>query len=400
MSVLLNSFFGCRGFPSNQVDARTKILESSYLETYKSLNAGGKETVESKIIRCMLAYFHITAVQAKFNEAYVISEPKGRSIALRQISNECVRVGDIDGALAVTSYIPFVLDALDANKNISDYLVRIGDVNKAMTLVWSKHHRYSRNEALLHISRSLIRTGRIDNVMNLVIKGCLIDSSLQDISIALANNGIFDRAIKVAALISPNYERGKALFGISKALTNGKFFDRAIYIALSNPHQELKIDAFLDIICGLATNGDFDRAIELAGALWVPLIWHRDSARIEICKKLIEAGLFDRAASLAMSMRNKYGAKAFIALSKAYLKLDDIDNCIRTLLKAIQLPQLKLKELSGVDRCVHLLAAGNIEEAIKDLEYYFHPELFNSGEHDLKSYSWKRLVRESRKSLK
>ena len=95
-------------------------------------------------------------------------------------------------------------------------------------------------------------------------------------------------------------------------------------------------------------------------------------------------------------MPNKSGAKALIELSKAYLKHDDIDKCIRTLLKAIQLPKLKIEELRGVDACVRLLAAGRIEEAIVDLECYFHPELFNSGEHSLKSYSWKRLVGEAR----
>ena len=101
-----------------------------------------------------------------------------------------------------------------------------------------------------------------------------------------------------------------------------------------------------------------------------------------------------------MSMRNKWGGRALIELCKAYLKLDDIDKCIITLLKAIQLPKLKSKELKSIDGCVGLLATTNIEEAIKNLEFCFSPELFDLDrqEHLLKFYSWERVLKEYRKS--
>ena len=225
----------------------------------------------------MVRYFRLTALQAKIDEACRVSKEEDRSIALRGLPLAIARAGNIRVAFAVANYIPNQFLSWDARKDVFSHLVRIGNVNTVIKVVTSKPDRYRRCEALVDIARSLIRTGRINDVMILVLRAGLPDRGLQDISIALAKNGNFDRAIKVASSISGEYDRGVAILGICNALTSSKCFDRAIYIAQSNLNGELKASAFLDIIHGLAMNGDFDRAIGLAGARWVSLLLYQDS---------------------------------------------------------------------------------------------------------------------------
>jgi hypothetical protein len=132
--------------------------------------------------------------------------------------------------------------------------------------------------------------------------------SLKEISIKLAKDGFFDKAIHVANLIEDNEERNTALGDIIKEILESEDVEKALEIAnsMDKPYKNF---ALLDITNYLAEKGDFDKALEIANKIeesrkdpFQPT--PQSDALSKIANEFMKTGLSEKALTTADSIRD------------------------------------------------------------------------------------------------
>ncbi|MEJ7614884.1 MAG: trypsin-like peptidase domain-containing protein [Candidatus Fervidibacter sacchari] len=229
------------------------------------------------------------AIQA----AQKIEDAQARSLALRDIAEAMVEVGQFDLAIQVAQKIEDALDRSWALKDIAEAMAEAGQFDLALQVAQKIEDARDRSLVLRFIAEAMAKAGQFDlavQVAQRIEEAWIRSLALRDIAAVIARTGQFDLAVQVAQKIEYALDRSWALRDIVVAIARAGQFDFAIQVAQKIEYASARSSALRFIASTMASTRQFDRAVEVAETIDEPIARLQAFADIIVAKQKARKG--------------------------------------------------------------------------------------------------------------
>ncbi len=292
------------------------------------------------------------AIQA----AQKIEDAQARSLALRDIAEAMVEVGQFDLAIQVAQKIEDALDRSWALKDIAEAMAEAGQFNLAQQVAQKIEDARDRSLVLRFIAEAMAKVGQFDLAIQVAqkIERALARSfALREIAEVMAKvgqreraNQVFQLALQAAQKIEDALDRSFALRLIAETMAKTGQFDLAFYVAQKIEDALDRSWALKDIAEAMAKAGQFDLAVQVAQR--IEEAWIRSLALRDIAAVIARAGQFDLALQVAQKIEDaRVLSFALRFIAEVMAKVGQIERAVEVA-EMIDEPVARLQALAAI----------------------------------------------------
>ena len=361
-----------------------KTLEGQYLATYKALALGGKETLESKIIRhAATAPSPISSLPQELARK-IFSYLDKRGVADTTSLNQTMKSSATDEAnysehSSIKSFIEILTKRLNVPGRFQMRTLELKQISKRIVplnftnLRDLKGYILGIKTQLIDVLKTLddeTATRLFDNRQPQPSSNIQPPKFMEDIFV-LAR---FESQIMQADLQPVGAQRWEAYKPICDALALAGYIDKAVLLANSILDQYPRFFNLRGICATIARAGDPDKAIALASSIAtsIPSEGFRNTALQDISQALVDKGEIDRAINIAMSIPYKeIMDRALVHICQSLITARDFDKAVAL---ASSISDLTRKNTALADISRSLARNGQIDRAVALAISIQHPE--------------------------